>query len=376
MVGTESVREVIALPDELKVAPLVSVVVTNFNYAAYVGMCVRSIASQTYSNFECVIVDDKSNDGSIETIKAILAEIDGGDKYHLIELPENSGQMNAFAEGLAQTTGAFVVFVDADDCLFPTFLETHLQAHLSRDCTSAMTCSDAIIIDGSNQVLAGLRRGRVTQAGERSRLSRDMPIDCNLLSGWNEDWRVEEDALKLSSAVRPLRYVSPVANFQRVWIWTSTSSVMFRRSALDLVLSDRVKNVRISADFYLFQFCHLIGGTVLIQCALGAYRRHGKNSFAQDMTISHRTISGRTKSYEPIWQMIRKEVLTEKALLRDLLGRPRFIAMVAILFPPKAFMSAWSSLGRRDVAEGVTLATHMIRNRLRTLPRRMRRAFE
>lgn len=376
MVGADSLRESIVLPDELQKAPLISVVVTNFNYAEYVGTCLRSIARQSYSNFECVIVDDKSNDGSVETIKSLLFEIEGSEKYRLVELAENSGQMTAFAEGLARTSGAFVVFVDADDCLFPTFLETHLKAHLSRDCTAAMTCSDAVVIDGSNQVLAGLRRGRVAETGEKSRLSRDMPVECSLLKDWSNDWRLDQDTLTISNRMRPLQYISPVANFQRVWIWTSTSSVMFRRSALDLILSDRVKSVRISADFYLFQFCHLIGGTILIQSALGAYRRHGKNNFARDATISHRAISGRTKGYEPIWQLIRDEVALESALLRSLLGRPRFTAMVAILFPPAAFMSAWSSLGKRDFVGGLTLAAHMIRNRLRILPRRLRRAFE
>jgi cellulose synthase/poly-beta-1,6-N-acetylglucosamine synthase-like glycosyltransferase len=44
--------------------PRVSVIVTAYNYARYIGECLASIRAQTYTNFECVVVDDRSADGT------------------------------------------------------------------------------------------------------------------------------------------------------------------------------------------------------------------------------------------------------------------------------------------------------------------------
>lgn len=362
------------VPEEIGTPPLVSIVVTNFNYASFLRICLMSIARQSYSNFECVIVDDASTDGSIEIIEAVLTEFGSDKRFQLVTLDKNGGQMNAFHEGFMRTKGAFVVFVDADDCLFADFLETHVCAHLCRDCTVGMTCSDATIIDGDNQIIAGLRRGRVTKIGERSRLSDDMPVECRLISDWSGTWCFD-GRLTLTERDQPLRYVSPVANFQRVWIWTSTSAVMFRRSALDLVMTDRTKGVRISADFYLFQFCHLLGGTVLVPGAHGAYRRHGANNFARDVTLSHRTITGAGKGYDEMWALIREEVSGNGDLFRGLLGRPRFTALISILYSPREFRAARRALGYGGVTSSITLLAQMLRRQARIIPRRLARAF-
>lgn len=372
--STDALGSHLGVPQELRTPPLVSVVVANFNYAGFVRTCLVSIAQQSYPNFECIVVDDASTDGSIEIIEGILAELGHDVSFQLVALDQNLGQMNAFHEGFARAKGAFVVFVDADDCLFEDFLATHVRAHLNRDCAAAMTCSDAVIIDGAGQIIAGLRRGRTSEVGERSRLSEDLPVECRLIPLWAETWSFD-GGITIRERCRPLRYVSPLANFQKVWIWTSTSSAMFRRDALALVMTDRARGVRMSADFYLFQFCHLLGGTVLVPGAHGAYRRHGANNFAYGATISHRTISGGGSGTGEIWALIREEVRENGDVFRELLGRPRFMSLVSILYSPGQLREARRALGYTDSRSTFALVTRMLFWQLRIIPLRLRRAF-
>lgn len=368
-------RQAVHVPEGLERPPLVSVVVTNYNYATYLPTCLKSISRQSYSNLECIVVDDASSDGSVDIIRDYLKDLDPTIPFSLVALSENGGQMNAFHEGFSGAKGVFVVFVDADDCLFEDFVWTHVRAHLSRDCTAAMTCSDAVVIDGAGQIIAGMRRGQVTELGERGRLSDDMPVECRLVAGWSQTWRIENNAMFLAELPEPLRYVPPAANFERNWIWTSTSAVMFRRNALEIVMSDRTRGLRISADFYLFQFCHLIGGTMLVPGAHGAYRRHGANNFARDVTLSHRTITGAGKGYGAMWALIREEIVANGDFLRALLGRNPFIALISILYPPREFGAARRALGYNDTASVAMLFTRMLVLQARIVGRRLTRAL-
>jgi len=162
---------------------------------------------------------------------------------------------------------------------------------------------------------------------------------------------------------------------QHAWIWTSTSAVMFRRSALEMTMTRRTRGIRISADFYLFQFCHLLGGTILIQGAHGAYRRHGTNNFARDVTLSHRTVTGSGRDHEAMWDLIRAEVVENRAALLDLLGRPRFVALIALLYPPTRLRAALRAQNSGGVTGSLLLVGHMLLRQLRILPRRLGRAF-
>ena len=140
---------------EFLTPPLVSIIVTNYNYEKYISRCLESIVNQNYGNFECIIVDDLSSDRSVEIIEEFIAKQSTSEKFRLIRHEINQGQMAAFMTGLANTSGHFVVFVDADDCLFSDFLEHHLKAHLNTCFSAALTCSDEITVGPSGELLEG-----------------------------------------------------------------------------------------------------------------------------------------------------------------------------------------------------------------------------
>ena len=90
----------------------VSIVIDNYNYEAYVARAVDSALAQTHSDVEVVVVDDGSRDGSMGVIRGYA------DRVTVIDKP-NGGQGSAYNAGYARTTGDMVVFLDADDWLYP-----------------------------------------------------------------------------------------------------------------------------------------------------------------------------------------------------------------------------------------------------------------
>ena len=111
-------------------APTVAVVIACRNYSAFVAHAIQSVASQSYPWFRCVVVDDASTDESRAIIEDTLARL-ADDRFLLLSLNKNVGQLAAFRLGLERLTGRFAAFLDADDEWFPRFLECHVRAHLN-----------------------------------------------------------------------------------------------------------------------------------------------------------------------------------------------------------------------------------------------------
>ena len=90
--------------------PKLSVVITNYNYADYVGTAIDSVLSQDVA-IELVVVDDCSADKSRDIITSY------GDRIIPVLQEVNQGHGGGFNAGYARTTGDLVMFLDADDFL-------------------------------------------------------------------------------------------------------------------------------------------------------------------------------------------------------------------------------------------------------------------
>jgi glycosyltransferase involved in cell wall biosynthesis len=90
--------------------PLVSVVVTCFNYGRYLGRCLDSALRQSYPHLEVVVVDDGSTDDTEQVMDAYR-----GDPRLSCLRQENRGQAVAKNAGIRRSHGEFVAFLDADD---------------------------------------------------------------------------------------------------------------------------------------------------------------------------------------------------------------------------------------------------------------------
>lgn len=106
--------------------PLVSFIVTSYNYEKFIGRTLESIKNQTYKDFEIIIVDDCSSDNSAGVIERFIA--DNQDlRITLLRHDKNKGQLAAFQTGLRQAQGVFVSFIDSDDLILKDYAKPILK---------------------------------------------------------------------------------------------------------------------------------------------------------------------------------------------------------------------------------------------------------
>lgn len=100
-------------------APLVSVIIPAYNAAATIRLTIQSVLEQTYPNFEILVIDDGSFDGTSDVVKKLLA---GDDRIKLMK-QENQGVAAARNSGIRHARGDYIAPLDADDLWFPEKLE-------------------------------------------------------------------------------------------------------------------------------------------------------------------------------------------------------------------------------------------------------------
>ena len=109
--------------------PVVSVVMPVFNGEKYVAEAIESILTQTFTDFELIIVDDGSRDRSAEIIRNYEAR---DERIRCVTLEQNTGEAGARNRGLEAASGEFVTSMDSDDVSLPERLGKQvdfLQAH-------------------------------------------------------------------------------------------------------------------------------------------------------------------------------------------------------------------------------------------------------
>ncbi len=104
-------------------APIISVVLPVFNGAKYLHEAVDSILSQTFKNFELIVI----NDGSIDRTQEILEEYRDSDPRVVLISRENRGLVASLNEGVVISRGEWIARMDADDIALPHRFERQLQ---------------------------------------------------------------------------------------------------------------------------------------------------------------------------------------------------------------------------------------------------------
>lgn len=124
-------------------APAITVVTSVYNKRGYVDRCLRSLGEQTCIDYELIVVDDASTDGSADVIIPYLRD---GDRY--IRLGENSGPGAARNRGIREARGEFTAFLDADDEWKPKFLGRTLAFMRSHPDLAMVSCCSEVASTG------------------------------------------------------------------------------------------------------------------------------------------------------------------------------------------------------------------------------------
>src|SRR5215212_9338337 len=121
---------------------LVSVIIPCYNQAHFLGEAIESVLSQSYKNFEIIVVDDGSSDNTSEVASSY-------EEVRLVR-QENRGLSAARNAGITHSEGEYLVFLDADDRLLPKALEAGLECFEAHpECALVAGHSKFIRADGS-----------------------------------------------------------------------------------------------------------------------------------------------------------------------------------------------------------------------------------
>jgi glycosyltransferase involved in cell wall biosynthesis len=143
--------------------PLVSIVITAYNAERYIGACIKAALAQTYPNFEVVIVDDGSTDGTAQICRSIT---DPRVRYLTWG---RLGRPKALNAGIAEAKGAYIAINDADDLSLPYRLGYAMEFFMKHP-------DVAIIGTGFHETREFLDRVPGTLAGESRTLDSKPPM--------------------------------------------------------------------------------------------------------------------------------------------------------------------------------------------------------
>ena len=148
-----------------------SIIVPVYNACLFLHICIASVAAQSVNDWELILIDDGSTDGSAEILDA-YAEADS--RICVIH-QENRGQFFARQSGIYYARGEYLVFLDSDDEITPECLEI-LQTEISKEVPDIIMYTGKVIRNDSD---AGRIIGRMTE--KRQRISVEM-VKENLLA--------------------------------------------------------------------------------------------------------------------------------------------------------------------------------------------------
>ena len=180
-------------------SPSVTVLMTSYNAGRFLDPAIRSIVNQTFRDWEFLIVDDCSTDGSVE-LAAAWTERDP--RIRLVRNPANKGQTACLNQGLREARGKWIARQDADDLSHPL--------RLTRQFEAVTACPDLVLVGTSGRMIDGNDRlAGLLDVPSTTSLIRRMATFINPflhtsvffstrvvrddLGGYNERFRIAQD---------------------------------------------------------------------------------------------------------------------------------------------------------------------------------------
>ncbi len=225
-------------------APTVSVVVPNYNHAAYLRQRIDSILAQTYQDLEVLLLDDRSTDES----RAIIQEYASDPRVRIDFNEVNSGSpFKQWNKGVGLARGKYIWIAESDDYADPRLLEALVP----------------LLDSDSSIAFAYCRSWRVTPGGVAGFADYNLP-DSNR---WESDFCVAGAEFFR----RYFAYITPVPN---------ASAAVFRKSVYDAV-GGADESLRLCGDWKLFGAIALRGMVAYSALPMNYFRYHENNARSQ-----------------------------------------------------------------------------------------------
>ena len=125
----------------------VSVVIPTYNRRNFIQQAIESVLNQTYKDYEIIIVDDASTDGTTDWLTTTYPDI------KVISLTKNCGAPRARNEGIRAAKGDIVAFLDSDDQWLPNYLEKQIEALKANPSAIFSFCNYSRQIKKANKII-------------------------------------------------------------------------------------------------------------------------------------------------------------------------------------------------------------------------------
>jgi len=132
--------------------PQITVAMPVYNGEGYVHLAIQTVLDQTYSDFELLIVDNCSTDGTLEVVKAF-----SDPRIRLHVNSSNLGMVGNWNRSVELATGEYIKFLSHDDLLDPTCLEEQIAGFLQhkQENIGIVTCKKRVINQNGKNVMPG-----------------------------------------------------------------------------------------------------------------------------------------------------------------------------------------------------------------------------
>lgn len=140
----------------------ISIIIPFYNVENYIIDCINSVKAQTFTDFECILIDDKSSDNSLRNA---IETINNDVRFKIIVHKENLRQGGARNTGIKNANGDWIVFLDSDDEWKSNFLEKMYNEAINSEadivvCTYEEIDKDGRIINYSPQNIKGIQTNK------------------------------------------------------------------------------------------------------------------------------------------------------------------------------------------------------------------------
>jgi GT2 family glycosyltransferase len=157
--------------------PLISVIIVNWNGKDLLTECLDSLRKQTFRDFEIILIDNGSSDGSAEFVRTRFPEV------RLVLLPENLGFAGGNNAGIRVSSGQYVAFLNNDTKADPNWLSSLVRATASGQqvgmwASKILSYSSPSLIDNTGLLLYwdGLARGRGRLEVDRGQFDQQLEV--------------------------------------------------------------------------------------------------------------------------------------------------------------------------------------------------------
>jgi glycosyltransferase involved in cell wall biosynthesis len=190
--------------------PLVTVVITTYNYAQYLSHAIESVLKQTYGNLEILVVDD----GSTDDTRMIVEKYDGVLAYFF---KENGGISSARNFGVTRSRGSYIVFLDSDDKLHENYISETLETLCEQTASVGFSYTQLQYFEASSEIsefgeynLERLKESNYIASVclVRADVARKYPYDetISILEDWNFYLTLAENGVSGVLVNKPLVY--------------------------------------------------------------------------------------------------------------------------------------------------------------------------